>query len=456
MVTQIRTRYAPSPTGAQTIGNVRAALYNWLFAKKHGGSFMLRIDDTDQNRSKPEYEDAIRRDMTWLGLTWDHTARQSERMAGYQEVADKLKAAGKLYACYETQDELALKRKARLAQGQPPAYDRAALNLTDAEKAAFEAQGRKPHWRFLLDRSAPITWEDGIQGTKTFDPADLGDQVMIREDGLALYNFCSIIDDINDGTTHLIRGEDHISNTAQQVQLAQAIAPLLGKTADFQFSHFPRFMGADGEKMSKRLGNSTSLEEAREDFGLEALALNIFAGRLGTSLPMEPMESLEVLAQQFELSTISRNPPKVDMDDLQRLNGKLLHNMPFDQVEFRLHQLGLEEANEGFWLAVRGELQVLNDVKLWWDVVHSGAKTVIEDASFAADAAAILPPEPWDATTFSAWAKAVAEKTGKKGKALFMPLRLALTGQEHGPDMGSLLPLIGRMRVLTRLNGGHQ
>ena len=451
MTKQIRTRYAPSPTGLQTLGNVRAALYNWLYAHKHGGSFMLRIDDTDAARSTAAYEEACKRDITWLGLAWDRTARQSERLATYQGIAEQLKAVGRLYPCYETPDELALKRKSQLAQHQPPAYDRAALSLTPAQIAAYEAEGRQPHWRFKLDRDAPITWDDGIQGPKTFDPRDLGDQVMIKADGFFLYNFCSIIDDLIDDTTDLIRGEDHISNTAQQVQLARVIAPLLGKDFNIRIAHFPRFMGADGSKMSKRLGNSTSLEAAREEFGLDPLAIAIFAGRLGTSQPMEPVTSLAALAEEFELSKISRNPPKVDMDELARLNGKLLHQAPFSAVQFRLHQLGLHEVTEEFWLAIRGELSVLKDAQDWWRIVYGAIDYAIDDAGLVGEAAALLPPEPWDAATFGAWTKAVKEKTGKGGKALFMPLRKALTGMEHGPELGPLLPLIGYVRAQSRL-----
>ena len=447
----IRTRYAPSPTGLQTLGNVRAALYNWLYAYKNGGTFMLRIDDTDTARSTVAYEEACKRDITWLGLNWDHTARQSERLDSYREIAEQLKTMGRLYPCYETPDELALKRKSQLAQHQPPAYDRAALSLTPEQIATYEAEGRQPHWRFKLDRDQPITWEDGIQGTKTFDPRDLGDQVMIKADGFFLYNFCSIIDDLRDDTTDLIRGEDHISNTAQQIQLAQVIAPLLGKTFDIRISHFPRFMGADGSKMSKRLGNSTSLEAARDEFGLDPLAINIFAGRLGTSQPMEPVESLAALAADFDLSKISRNPPKVDMDELARLNGKLLHQAPFSKVEFRLHQLGLTEVDEVFWLAIRGELSVLKDAQDWWQTVYGIIPHSVDDVDFMTEAAALLPAEPWDASTFGAWTKAVKEKTGRVGKTLFMPLRKALTGMEHGPELGPLLPLIGYVRAQSRL-----
>lgn len=450
-----KVRFAPSPTGLLHIGNVRAGLYNWLFARSNGGSFMLRIDDTDQSRSKPEYEEAIRHDLTWLGLVWDHTAKESERMAIYADLAEQLKKIGRVYACYETADELALRRRAQLSQGQPPVYDRAALSLTDADRAKLENEGRKPHWRFKLDHSTPIVWDDAIQGHKEFSAATMSDPVIIREDGLPLFTYCGMVDDMLDGTTHVIRGEDHVANTAQQIQIGHAIAPLMDKPMIAQFAHFPLFTTITGEEMSKRLG-TMSLQQMRDEFKLEPLAITTYVARLGTSMPMEPVEDLAALATTFDLSSISRNPPKIDMEELKRLNGKMLHAMPFEKVEFRLHQLGLHEASEAFWLAVRGELQVLDDAKLWWDVIHTGAQTVVEDAAFAAEAAALLPAEPWDATTFSTWAKAVSVKTEKKGKALFMPLRLALTGQEHGPDMGSLLPLIGYMRVLARLNGGRQ
>lgn len=451
-MTTIHARFAPSPTGLLHIGNIRAALYNWLFARKSNGRFMLRIDDTDQERSKAEYEEAIRHDLTWLGLTWDHTERQSSRLEIYFDMAEKLKQSGRVYACYETKDELDLKRKSQLNRGLPPVYDRGALELTAEEKAKLEEQGRKPHWRFKLDHDKPIIWNDAIQGRKEFSAKTLSDPVIIREDGMPLFTFCGMVDDVLDDTTHLIRGEDHVSNTAVQIQIGEAVAPLLGKETNFHFAHFPLLVSSTGEEMSKRLG-TMSIRQMRDEMGLEALAITTLIARLGTSLPMEPVADLTELAASFDLGTISRNPPKVDMEELKRLNGKILHQTPFVEVEFRLHQLGLHEVHEDFWLAVRGELQVLSDAKAWWDIVTGQVEGKIDDAEFTATAASLLPAEPWDGATWSAWTAQVKEKTGKGGKNLFMPLRLALTGREHGPDLRELLPIIGRERTLNRLNG---
>lgn len=451
-MTQIKVRFAPSPTGLLHIGNIRAALYNWLYARKNGGSFMLRIDDTDQVRSKAEYEDAIRQDLTWLGLTWDHTERQSSRMDTYFDLADKLKALGRVYPCFETKDELELKRKVLSNQKLPPVYDRAALNLTPEQIIAYEAEGRKPHWRFKLDWDAPIIWDDAIQGRKEFSAKTMSDPVIIREDGMPLFTFCGMIDDLLDETTYLIRGEDHVSNTAVQIQIGQAAAPLLGKEMKASFAHFPLLVSASGEEMSKRLG-TMSIRQMRDEMHLEALAITTMIARLGTSLPMEPVADLEELADNFALESISRNPPKVDMEELRRLNGKILHQTPFAAVEFRLHQLGLHEASEPFWNAVRGELQVLSDAKDWWDVTVGQIEHIIEDVAFSETAASLLPPEPWDQTTWGAWTALVKEKTGKSGKNLFMPLRLALTGKTHGPELRDLLPLIGHRRAEARLLG---
>lgn len=448
---QIRTRIAPSPTGLLHIGNIRAGLYNWLFAKKNGGSYMLRIDDTDRVRSKPEYEEAIRQDMTWLGLSWDRTARESDRMDVYLDMIEKLKATGRVYACYETQEELGLKRKAALAQGMPPVYDRFALSMSDEQKAAYEAEGRKPHWRFKLDWDKPIVWDDQIQGHKEFNAKTMSDPVVIREDGVPLFTFCGMVDDVMDDTTHIIRGEDHVSNTAVQIQIGEAIAPLMGKVLNAKFAHFPLLVSATGEEMSKRLG-TMSIREMREEMGLEAMAITSLLARLGTSLPMEPALSLDELAGTFDLSTISRNPPKLDVEDLKRLNAKILHMTPFETVAERLAALGVGGGAE-FWHAIRGIIHTLAEAKDWYDVISGQISPQIPDAEFAKEAAALLPAEPWDNKTFSAWAAQIKEKTGKSGKNLFMPLRLALTAREHGPELGEVLPLMGRARVLARLEG---
>lgn len=448
----VRTRFAPSPTGLLHAGNFKTAIPVWLFTRHHGGSFMLRIDDTDQERSKPEFEEAIKHDMTWMGLTWDRFGRESDRFEMYHNMAEQLKAAGRLYPCFESPDELALKRKAALAAGLPPVYDRAALKLSEGDVAAKLASGAKPHWRFKLAHE-PVRWDDLIQGPKEFHGKDLSDPVVIREDGVPLFTFCGIIDDVFDENTHVIRGEDHVSNTAIQIQIGQAVAPLLGKPWQLQFAHFPLMVTASGEEMSKRLGTG-SIKSLRDDLGLEPMAIASVLGTIGTSLPLDAYPNLATLAEKFDLSVMSRSgSPKFDMEDVRRINAKLVHEMPFSAVQARLEALGLTGVTEAFWLAVRGVLHTVHEAKEWWDVAYGTLTPTIQDNALVTSAAAVLPEGAWDANTFGAWTNAVKEQTGKKGKELFMPLRLALTGREHGPEMRDLLPLMGRARVLARLQG---
>ena len=438
-----KTRFAPSPTGYLHVGNIRAAVLNWLFARKTGGEFILRIDDTDAERSTEEFVAAIRQDLTWLGLGWDALYRQSERGALYNAAAAELRAAGRLYACYETPEELEVKRKIQLARRRPPVYDRAALTLSDEDRAKLEAKGRKPHWRFLLNQT-DVTWDDGIRGGVTIDAASLSDPVLIREDGTALYTLPSVVDDGEMGITHVIRGEDHVANTAVQIQLAEALG-----YAPPTFAHFALFVGPEGEPLSKRLG-SLSVREMRQD-GLEPMALNSLLARLGSSDPVEPRQHLEDCVPDFDLSHFGRAAPKFDPAEVKHLNVRILHGMAYADVAERLKTLGIQEADETFWNAVRPNLATFADAGLWARIVHGPITPVLEDADFLKEAAGLLPPEPWDEETWSAWTGAIKEKTGRKGKALFHPLRLALTGLDHGPEMKHLLPLIGPDRARARL-----
>ncbi|MCC6598161.1 MAG: glutamate--tRNA ligase [Alphaproteobacteria bacterium] len=440
----IRVRFAPSPTGMMHVGNARTALITWLFARKYGGHYLLRIDDTDQERSKLEYEMAIEEGLRWLGLDWDAKANQKERTALYNEKIQFLKDAGRIYACYETPEELSLKRKTLLSRGKPPLYDRAALSLTDQQKAAFEAEGRKPHWRFLLEDKS-IEWDDLIRGPVKFEGADLSDPVVLREDGSPLYHLCSVIDDVDFEITHIVRGEDHVSNTATHVQMFEALG-----AKPPQFSHLPLISDAEGGKLSKRLG-SISLQDLRDETGLEPLAVVSLMARLGTSEPIEPFENIEPLIESFDFSKFSRGTPKFDSGELMRLNSKILHEKPFAAIQERLAAIGLPGVDEAFWLAVRPNLETLADIKEWWQVAHGPVQPVIEDSEFIAQAATLLPPVPWDQTTWSVWTNAVKEQTGRKGKQLFMPLRQALTGKEHGPELSDLLVLIGPEKVKERL-----
>lgn len=445
----IYVRFAPSPTGQLHVGNIRAALYNYLFARSKGGRFLLRMDDTDQERSTPENEEAIKRDLAWLGFKWDAYAKQSDRTARYQEALDQLKASGRVYPCFETQAELDLKRKTQLGRGLPPVYDRAALKLTDEDRAKLLAAGKKPHWRFKLEHR-DVIWDDGIQKHKVFPASSLSDPVLVREDGVPLYTFCSVVDDADMGITHIIRGEDHVTNTAVQIQIWEAITD---KPAP-QFAHFPLIVSADGKEMSKRLG-TMSIASMREESHLEPMAINSLLAKLGTSDPILPYMNIEDLAATFDIGKISRATPKFDMEELKHLSAKILHNTPFEAVSDRLDALGLGHVTKEFWLAVRANLMTLEDVRLWWQVTHGPVTPAFggADRHFLMEAAALLPEGSWDEATWSAWTTKIKASTDRKGKDLFMPLRLALTGTDHGPEMKALLPLIDREKVQARLAG---
>ncbi len=443
----VNVRIAPSPTGLLHIGNIRAALFNYLFARKMGGTFMLRLDDTDGVRSTQEFADGIKRDLSWLGLSWDSFARQSDRLAHYADILEQLKKSGRVYACFETQSELDLKRKTQLGRGLPPVYDRAALKLSDADRDALLAQGRKPHWRFKLNHT-DVVWDDLIQGKKSFPASSLSDPVLVREDGIPLYTFCSVVDDVDDKTTHIIRGEDHVTNTAVQIQIWQAItdtpAPI--------FAHFPLIITSNGVEMSKRLG-TLSIASMREEMQIEPMAINALLAKLGTSDAIVPRLTLTELASEFDLSKISHSTPKFDLEDLKALNAKILHQTPYASVKDRLEAMGLGAIDENFWNIARANIVTLKDVRQWWQVAQGPITPVVTDTSFLAEASTTLPPAPWSVDTWHAWTDALKTKTGRKGKELFMPLRLALTTYDHGPEMKYLLPLIGEKRVKDLLAG---
>ncbi|MGD8326963.1 MAG: glutamate--tRNA ligase [Sphingomonadales bacterium] len=435
-------RFAPSPTGKLHVGNIRTALLNWLFARKHGGTFILRLDDTDIERSKEEYVEAIRADLAWLGMDVDDEFRQSERFDKYNAAAEKLKAMGRLYPCYESAEELEVKRKLQLARHQPPVYDRAALNLSDEDRAKLEAEGRKPHWRFKLDETVRVEWNDLIRGETSIDMSSLSDPILIREDGSYLYMLPSVVDDIDRNITHVVRGEDHVVNTAVQIQMIEALD---GERANY--AHAALLSGKEGQGLSKRLG-STGVEHFKAD-GIEAITLLAKLARLGTSDPVEPFTSLEPLIEGFDFSRFGRATAKFDEDELRALNAKILHQTGFEAVKGRL-PAGMDEAA---WVAVRANIERLSDVDGWWKVIQGPITPVVEDEVYLAKAAELLPEGAWDETSWKSWTSAVKEATGAKGKSLFLPLRLALTGEGHGPEMAVLLPLIGRERVLKRLAG---
>jgi len=434
-------RFAPSPTGLLHVGNARTAVVNWLFAHKTGGKFLLRIDDTDTERSKPEYEAAIVEDLAWLGLTYDLFARQMERADAHQAAAEKLKVSGHLYPAYETAAELDRRRKRQIAMKKPPVYDRAALKLTDAERTKLEEEGRRPHWRFKLSQTK-VKWRDRIRGDVEIDTAHLSDPVLIREDGRFLYTLPSVADDIDFAVTHIVRGEDHVTNTAAQIEIFEALGAKVP-----EFAHFPLLVGSGGEALSKRIG-SLSLREIRES-GIEPLALDSYLAKTGTSDPVELRGSLEELAHEFDFSKIGRAPAHFDLKELEGLNARLLHTLSYEALADRLGPLGIGSA--ALWDAVKANVIRLSDAGDFAALVTGPITPVIEDAAFATKAAELLPPEPWDENTWGAWTKAVAAATGRKGRDLFHPLRLALTARESGPELKKLLPLIGRTRALARL-----
>ena len=440
----IKVRFAPSPTGRLHVGNVRTALMNWLYARPLGGKVLLRIDDTDLARSTKEFEQGIEDDLTWLGLTWDERANQSARFAEYEVAAEKLKAAGLLYPAYESADELERKKKIAQARSKPPIYDRAALSLTDAEHKAFAAEGRKPHWRFKLS-GARKEWNDLVRGPQSIDTSSLSDPVLIREDGAFLYTLPSVVDDIDLKITHIARGEDHVTNSGVQIEIFEALGGPVP-----EFAHFPLLVGAEGEALSKRIG-SMAVGDLRAE-GYEPMAVLSHLGKLGTSDPVEARLDFDVLCSEFSFDKIGRAPARFDPEELKRVNAAVLHQTPYESVKARLAALDADKG-EPFWNVVRANITLLPDVKEWARVVEGPLDPIISDASFATAAAEALPQGPYDASSWSAFTNAVKEKTGAKGKALFMPLRQALTGMDHGPDMASLFPLIGEERARARLQG---
>ncbi len=436
------TRFAPSPTGHLHIGNLRTALHNWMFARAHGGRFLLRIDDTDPQRSEERFVDAIRADLAWLGLVPDGEERQSARFDRYEAVFADLIAGGRVYPAYETPEELDLRRKVLAGRGLPPVYDRAALALTDADRARLEGEGRRPHWRFKLDH-APIEWDDMVRGSQRFDGALLSDPVVRRADGSWLYLLPSVIDDADMAVTHVVRGEDHVSNTATQMQMFEAI----GATPP-TFAHEALLVGSEG-KLSKRLG-SLGVAHFRES-GIEPEAVVALLARLGTSDPVEPVVDRQGLIDTFDFARFGRAPARFDEAELAQINTRIVHQLPFDRVAAAL-PAGMDAAA---WEAVRGNLDRVSDAADWWQVVTGPIDPVeldADDRAFVAVAAQVAGEMAWDAP-WATLTAALKAQTGRKGKALFLPLRLALTGKAHGPDMAALLPLIGRERAVARLTG---
>ena len=399
---------------------------------------MLRIDDTDTLRSKKEYEDAIRDALKWLHLDWMEEARQTARRNRYEEITEELKRKGRIYACYETPEELEFMRKRLLGKGLPPIYDRSALELTEAQIAKYKAEGRRPHYRFKLEEG-DIVWHDLVRGECRYSEKNLSDPVIIRADGTFLYHLPSVIDDVDFGITHIVRGEDHVTNTAAQIQMFEAIG---GKAPEF--AHLPLLTGKEG-KLSKRLG-SMGVRELRAE-GVEAMSICSFLAKLGTSDAIEPFYNLDDLAKTLDFSKIGHAQPKFDVEELKKFNTHLVHGLPYEKIKQRY---GVKEE---FWSAIKGNVSVDADIKIWRQISEEKVSAKVEDADFLKEAASLLPLEPWDENTFSQWTSELKSKTGRKGKDLFHPIRLAVTGVENGPELKLLLPLIGREKVFSRLNG---
>jgi len=431
------TRFAPSPTGHIHIGNLRTALMNYMIARKAGGTFILRIDDTDPERSKEEYVDGIKRDLEWLGLHWDRTERQSLRMDRYADAADRLRNMGRFYEAFETPTELDLKRKKQLNMGKPPVYDRAALALTDAEKDALRAERGDGVWRFKLDQQR-IEWADGILGDISIDAASVSDPVLIRGDGQVLYTLASVVDDTEMGVTDVVRGSDHVTNTATQIQIIEALGGAVPR-----FAHHSLLTGPQGEALSKRLG-TLALKDLREQ-GVQPAALLSLMARLGSSDPVELQGDMAALIEGFDIGRFGSAPTKFDAADLFPLTARYLGALPLDAVAADVAAAGVPEDKAAqFWEVTRENITTLHDLAGWWAMMRDGAEPVIdeEDRAFVAEAMDLLPEGPFDADTWGAWTATVKEQTGRKGRGLFMPLRKALTGQSHGPDMSALMPLL--------------
>ena len=435
------TRFAPSPTGLLHLGNIRTALINWLYAKNSGGKFILRIDDTDQERSKEEYISKIKYDLEWLGIDFDETFNQSSRFERYREEFEKLKSAGRIYACYETPDELERKRKLQMAAGGKQVYDRSSLELSDQQKKDYELEGRKPHWRFLL-QTERMQWNDLLKGEIDIDLTSLSDPVLFREDGVPLYTFCSAVDDIDFNITNVIRGDDHTSNTAVQIEIINAL-----DKNKISFAHHALLKASSGDKLSKR-DNVISIDSFREE-NIEPISILSLLSTIGTSKSIELKDSIQQIIDEFRLDTISTSPGRIETDVLKALNKKQVQKFEYDEVKTRLDKIDTN-IDQKFWNTIKGNLDTVEDVAAWTDVVFKNNSFETEDKDYIKLALELMPDEPWDDQTWTVWTNDIKERTGRKGRELFLPLRLAFTGLTHGPEMKLLIQLIGRSKILER------
>ena len=436
------TRFAPSPTGLLHLGNIRTALINWLYARTNNGKFILRIDDTDLERSKDEYISQIKYDLEWLGIDYDETFNQSSRFDRYREQFEKLKADGRIYPCYETSEELERKRKLLIAAGGKQVYDRSAMELTDQQKKDYEAEGRKPHWRFLL-KTERMKWDDLLKGEIDIDLTSLSDPVLFREDGVPLYTFSSAVDDIDYGITNVIRGDDHTSNTAVQVEIINALDQNI-----ITFAHHALLKASSGDKLSKR-DNVISISSFREA-NIEPISILSLLATIGTSNSIELKDNIDQIKSEFKLSTISTSPGRIEIDVLNALNKKQVQKYNFSEIEERLKKID-EKIDQKFWETIRGNLNVVEDIKQWTDIVFNSETIKPSDKDYIKIAIELIPDDPWNDETWGLWTSAIKEKTGRKGKELFLPLREAFTGLNHGPEMKLLIQLLGREKIIERV-----
>ena len=436
------TRFAPSPTGLLHLGNIRTALINWLYARTNNGKFILRIDDTDLERSKDEYISQIKYDLDWLGIDFDETFNQSSRFDRYREQFEKLKADGRIYPCYETPEELERKRKLLIAAGGKQVYDRSAMELTDQQKKDYEAEGRKPHWRFLL-KTERMKWDDLLKGEIDIDLTSLSDPVLFREDGVPLYTFSSAVDDIDYDITNVIRGDDHTSNTAVQVEIINAL-----DQNKITFAHHALLKASSGDKLSKR-DNVISISSFREA-NMEPISILSLLATIGTSNSIELKDNIDQIKSEFKLSTISTSPGRIEIDVLNALNKKQVQKYNFSEIEERLKKID-EKIDQKFWETIRGNLNVVEDIKQWTDIVFNSETIKPSDKDYIKIAMELIPDDPWNDETWGLWTSAIKEKTGRKGKELFLPLREAFTGLNHGPEMKLLIQLLGREKIIQRV-----
>ena len=439
----LKTRFAPSPTGLLHIGNARSAVINWAYANNKGGEFILRIDDTDLKRSKKEYENKIKENLLWLGLSWSKTFNQSQRKNIYDKKILLLKELKKIYPCFESAEELSLKRKTQLLSGKPPIYDRSALKLTSNQIENLIKEGKTPHWRFKLVDEI-IEWQDLIKGKVSFDSKNLSDPVLIREDGSLLYHLPSVVDDVEENITDIIRGEDHITNTAFHIQLFKSLNAVIP-----QFGHHPFLTDEKGKSFGKRLG-SLSIQNLYEE-GFENLTLLNYLLSIGTSNNVSNEKDINKLVKNFKIDTLASSSPKFSINVLKLLNKEIIQLYDFSDIKQKFLDLDIKDANEGFWIFIKNNITFFFETLDWIDVIKSTETYIKDPNDYLNIAAKLLPEEPFDETTWDIWTDLIKNKTGKKGKDLFKPIRIALTGKEEGPELKLLLPLLTKEHILKKL-----